>query len=66
VNAPVDLLRELVELHLRHTGSPRAATVLERWDEHESAFWRVVSRSDIAAHDEISEEPVQAQSSPSQ
>jgi glutamate synthase domain-containing protein 3 len=41
-------LRELLELHLRHTGSRRAAAVLERWDEVASAFWRVVPRTDVA------------------
>jgi glutamate synthase (ferredoxin) len=64
--AAPDSLRELVELHLHHTGSPRAAAVLERWDEHLNAFWHVAPRSDVSAQDETSEEPLQAQSSPSQ
>jgi len=49
-------LRELLELHLRHTGSPRASAVLERWDEHGGAFWRVVPRDDVAVHEPIAEE----------
>jgi len=45
-------LRELLEVHLRHTGSPRAAAVLERWDETAGGFWRVVPRTDVAAREE--------------
>ncbi len=45
-------LRELLEVHLRHTGSPRAAAVLERWDETAGWFWRVVPRTDVAAREE--------------
>jgi glutamate synthase (ferredoxin) len=37
-------LRTLVEQHLRHTGSPRAAHVLARWGEGPDTFWRVVPR----------------------
>jgi glutamate synthase domain-containing protein 2/glutamate synthase domain-containing protein 1/glutamate synthase domain-containing protein 3 len=39
-----DELRFLVEQHLRHTGSPRAAHVLARWDEAPAVFWRVLPR----------------------
>jgi glutamate synthase (ferredoxin) len=46
-------LRELLELHLRHTGSPRASAVLERWDEHVCAFWRVVPREDVAVPEPV-------------
>jgi len=42
-------LRELLERHLRQTGSPRAAGVLERWDEAATWFWRVVPREGVAA-----------------
>jgi glutamate synthase (ferredoxin) len=38
-------LRELVERHLAHTGSPRAAELLARWDEAPAIFWRVVPRA---------------------
>ena len=38
-------LRALLESHLRYTGSPRAAGLLERWHESEPAFWRVLPRS---------------------
>jgi glutamate synthase (ferredoxin) len=38
-------LRILLERHLRHTGSTRAATLLEHWDESAPLFWRVVPRT---------------------
>ena len=44
-----DGLRTLAEDHLRHTGSPRAAALLEHWDEHAPHFWRVVPRSEDGA-----------------
>jgi len=47
-----DHLRALVELHLRHTGSPRAAALLERWGEAAAWFWRVVPRKDVTARQE--------------
>jgi glutamate synthase domain-containing protein 3 len=42
-------VRALIEDHLRHTGSPHAADLLERWDEAASWFWRVVPRTELAA-----------------
>jgi glutamate synthase domain-containing protein 3 len=48
-------LRELLELHLRHTGSTRAADLLERWDESAPLFWHVLPRTDVAVS-----EPVEA------
>jgi glutamate synthase domain-containing protein 2/glutamate synthase domain-containing protein 1/glutamate synthase domain-containing protein 3 len=42
-------LRGLLERHLRHTGSSRAAELLERWDRVASSFWRVVPRTEIPA-----------------
>jgi glutamate synthase domain-containing protein 3 len=41
-------VRALIEHHLRHTGSPRAADLLERWDEAASSFWRIVPRTEVA------------------
>jgi glutamate synthase (ferredoxin) len=38
-------LRELVERHLRHTGSPRAAHLLANWHEAHAIFWRVAPRA---------------------
>jgi glutamate synthase domain-containing protein 3 len=38
-------LRGLVEEHLRHTGSTRAAALLEDWPAAEALFWRVSPRS---------------------
>ncbi len=52
-----DELRVLLEQHHRHTGSPRAAHLLARWDDAPSTFWRVVPR--LAAI-EIAAEPVAA------
>jgi glutamate synthase (ferredoxin) len=51
-----EALRGLLELHLRHTGSTRAAELLERWDEISSLFWHVLPRTDVA----VSVEPVEA------
>ena len=44
-------LRELVERHLRHTESPRAAELLERWDDEARKFRRVAP----AAHADVPE-----------
>jgi glutamate synthase (ferredoxin) len=48
-------VRTLIESHLRHTGSPRAADLLERWDEVASSFWRIVPRTELAALPEAAE-----------
>jgi glutamate synthase domain-containing protein 2/glutamate synthase domain-containing protein 3 len=45
-------LRALLEQHLRHTGSTRAATLLERWEESAPLFWRIVPRTEAAAAEE--------------
>jgi glutamate synthase domain-containing protein 3 len=50
-----DELRTLLEQHVRHTGSPRAADVLERWDEAAAWFWRVVPREGVAAREDGAE-----------
>jgi glutamate synthase (ferredoxin) len=42
-------LRSLVERHLRHTGSPRAAFLLERWDDAARRFVRVAPAAERAA-----------------
>src|SRR5262249_5966513 len=49
-------LRELLEHHLRHTGSPRASHVLERWDDYVDAFWHVAPRTDVAVAERITED----------
>jgi glutamate synthase (ferredoxin) len=49
-------LRELVEHHLRHTGSPRASQVLERWSDYVDSFWHVVPRADVTAAERIPED----------
>jgi glutamate synthase domain-containing protein 2/glutamate synthase domain-containing protein 1/glutamate synthase domain-containing protein 3 len=40
-----DELRDLVERHLRHTGSPHAAKLLADWSSAAAAFWCVAPRS---------------------
>src|SRR5205807_7513182 len=49
--APNDL-RELLERHLRHTGSPRAAALLADWRKASHAFWRVAPRESQAVREE--------------
>ena len=39
-------LQELIERHVRHTGSPRAAALLARWREAGTLFWRVSPRAE--------------------
>ena len=38
-------LRALLEDHLRHTGSPRAAALLKDWHSAATTFWRVAPRA---------------------
>jgi len=38
-------LRALLELHVRHTGSARAAALLEDWQRSSALFWRVLPRA---------------------
>jgi glutamate synthase domain-containing protein 3 len=38
-------LRELLERHLRHTSSPRAAELLADWPAAAPSFWCVAPRS---------------------
>ncbi|HKP18080.1 MAG TPA: hypothetical protein VJT84_06345, partial [Gaiellaceae bacterium] len=47
--AAADELRRLLERHVRYTGSPRAAALLERWDETLGQFWSVRPKADVAA-----------------
>ena len=49
-------LRELVERHRRHTDSPRAAELLERWDDDARNFRRVAPAAEAEAperHDDV-------------
>jgi glutamate synthase domain-containing protein 3 len=48
-------IRELVERHERATGSPRAATLLARWDKESGRWWRVVPRADVAGLEQENE-----------
>jgi glutamate synthase domain-containing protein 3 len=49
-------LREVLEHHLRHTGSPRAAHLLEHWNHYVDSFWHVVPRTDVTAAERIPED----------
>ncbi len=42
-----DELRELLEHHVRHTGSPRAAALLAAWGNAPNVFWRVAPRTAV-------------------
>lgn len=44
-------LRTLLESHVRHTGSARAAELLERWRDSAPLFWRVSPRGSEGAAD---------------
>jgi glutamate synthase (ferredoxin) len=41
-------LRELLEQHVAHTGSTRAAELLERFSEAVTQFWRVAPKAEVA------------------
>ena len=49
-------VRELLEHHVRHTGSRLASRVLQNWDDHVDAFWHVVPRADVTAAEPITED----------
>jgi glutamate synthase (ferredoxin) len=42
-------VRSLLERHLRHTGSERAAAILERWEEEAPRFTRIAARTEVEA-----------------
>jgi glutamate synthase (ferredoxin) len=48
MTAPAPELRRLLERHLRYTGSPRAAALLERFEQAVAEFWRVLPKADVA------------------
>jgi glutamate synthase domain-containing protein 2/glutamate synthase domain-containing protein 1/glutamate synthase domain-containing protein 3 len=41
-------LKRLIDRHHRATGSPRAAILLEGWEQHSSSFVRVAARAEVA------------------
>jgi glutamate synthase (ferredoxin) len=53
-------LHELLERHLRHTGSARAATLLERWEKSSALFWHVLPRA--SAEDAVEDGDLQTAS----
>ncbi len=46
--ADLDELRDLIELHLAKTGSPRADRILADWDETMKRFWKVIPKGTIS------------------
>ena len=58
--AASDKLRELVESHLRHTGSARAAELLADWQSAARAFWCVTPRADGASRAGAADETIAA------
>ena len=45
----LDEVRDLVERHLRYTGSARAASLLERWEEEVARLLRIAPRTEVVA-----------------
>jgi glutamate synthase domain-containing protein 3 len=43
-----DELHDLLERHVRHTGSPHGAALLAGWADASHAFWRVAPRAEVA------------------
>jgi glutamate synthase (NADPH/NADH) large chain len=41
-------LYDLLERHVRHTGSPSAAALIADWPSASHAFWRVAPRAEVA------------------
>ncbi|NJK36449.1 MAG: glutamate synthase large subunit [Oscillatoriales cyanobacterium RM2_1_1] len=39
-------LKQLIQQHLEHTGSPKAQLILDRWSEYLPRFWQVVPPSE--------------------
>jgi glutamate synthase domain-containing protein 3 len=54
---PEDLivLHELIERHLRYTGSARAADLLDAWTTASESFARVVPKSEVARLQSLAE-----------
>ena len=46
--ADLDTLRELLERHVRFTGSSVASRLLGAWDEAGPQFWRVAPKAEVA------------------
>ncbi len=45
-SAGVQQLQELIKAHAERTGSPKAKTILENWDEYLPKFWQLVPPSE--------------------
>jgi glutamate synthase domain-containing protein 3 len=48
VQEPAEELRQLLERHVRYTGSARATELLEKWSEALRSFVRVTPKTDVA------------------
>ena len=48
-------VRSLLDRHVQHTGSARAAAILERWEEEAPRFARIAARTEV----EAAESPVE-------
>jgi glutamate synthase domain-containing protein 3 len=42
-------VHELLERHVKYTGSPRAQALLDRWEDELRHWWRVAPKAEIAA-----------------
>ena len=49
LRGPADELRKLLERHVRYTGSARAQSLLDRWEEAAREFCHVVTKANVAA-----------------
>ena len=49
------VLHELVERHLRYTGSSRAAELLDTWEAASGSFKRVVPKAEVARLQSLAE-----------
>ena len=48
LDGPAEELRQLLERHVRYTGSARAAALLEDWANAVRSFVRIVPKTDVA------------------
>jgi glutamate synthase (ferredoxin) len=48
-------LRDVLERHVRYTGSPRASALLAEWDVALGRFWRVAPKAEVARIESVAE-----------
>ncbi len=56
--AGIDQLKELIQMSKDNTGSHKAKTILDRWDEYLPQFWQVVPPSELNSPEVASLEPI--------